>query len=259
MHKIYENIILVGTSHVSTESVNEIKELVEKYNPVIIGIELDENRLKSLLSDKSNKKNRKSLSMLKEVGLFGYLFAQLAGFVQDKVGDSLKVDPGTDMLAAYNFAKEKEIPIALIDLDIRKTLKKLSKLSFRKKVSMFKRILFSGFKKENKEKLNFDPSKAPSDDFVVEAINIFRKEVPELYKILIEDRNKYMAQKLFEISKLNNFEDNILAVVGAGHVEGMIEELNKLYLNEKLTNNEHEVKIKNENNKISLSFNINVD
>lgn len=227
MLKQIDNIILLGTSHVSKQSAKEIEKAIEVYTPEVVGIELDYYRLKSLLEGKtSNNKRRKSKSLRKEIGMGGYLFGLLAGFVQDKVGKSLNIDPGVDMKTAYIKARDNKIPTALIDINIKVTLKKLSKLSFTRKVKMFSNLFLKSFKKEYRKKLNFDVKKGvPDEKFIDMALDILRKEVPDMYNILIHDRNVHMVDQIRKLQQ--NHEGNILIVVGAGHLKGMIELLNQ--------------------------------
>ncbi|MCA9495370.1 MAG: TraB/GumN family protein [Nanoarchaeota archaeon] len=225
-----DNIILLGTSHVAKQSAKEIEETIELYKPEVVGIELDIDRLKTLLSEKkdANKKRRNNLKMIKEIGFSGYIFALIAGLVQDKVGKSLGIEAGIDMKTAYVSSREKKIPIALIDLNIKYTLKKLSSLSFRKKISLFSSLFFKSFKKEYRNKLQFDVKNGvPDEKVIAQMLKIVEKEIPQMYKILIHDRNLYMSKKLLELREAHN--GNILAVVGAGHLEGM-----KKYLKENI-------------------------
>lgn len=226
MIKIVDRIILVGTSHVAESSVDEIKQAIKKYNPEVVGIELDTQRFKSLMSEtKEEKKQANSYKKIKELGLFGYLFAKVAGFVQTKVGDKINVDPGIDMKGAYETARDNKIPVALIDLNIKLTMKKLSKLPFYKKIGLVSSIFFKSMKKEYRELLDFDLKKVPDDEVIIKMIGILKKETPLLYKILIDDRNHYMTKKLMSLR--NKHEGYIMAVVGAGHVEGMSELIKK--------------------------------
>lgn len=244
MIKIIDNIILLGTSHVSRQSAREIKETIEKYKPEVVAIELDINRLKTLLSSKNQKKKSSTYKTIKQVGVGGYLFAQIASFVQQKVGQSLNIDPGVDMKQAYTIARDKKIITALIDIDIKETLKKISKISTFRKLKLFSNLFLKSFKKEYRNKLNFDVKKGvPNEKFIDTALDILKKEVPDMYQILIEDRNKYMANKLLELK--SNHEGYILAVVGAGHIKGMEEIINKDNLNNY--------------NQINFSFNIEVE
>lgn len=242
------NVILLGTSHVAKQSAIEIENAINNYSPEVVAIELDINRLNAVLGNKSSKNNKKSYksNLLKEVGLSGYLFAKLAGYIQEKVGKSLGIDPGVDMKTAYLKARENKITTALIDLNIKLTLKKMSHLSFMRKMKMFFNLVFKSFKKEYRHKLNFDPGKGVPDEKVIQmALEVFEKEVPDLYKILIEDRNKYMVNRILKLQEAH--VGNILVVIGAGHLKGMVKELEE-------KSNIFNIDV---NNSINFSFSIN--
>ncbi len=220
MKKQIGNIILIGTSHVAKESVKEIEEVINQYSPEVIGIELDLDRLRSLKS--SSKKKRSSLNLIGEIGFSGWLFGLIAGYIQQKIGKSLGIEPGADMKRAYDIARENSIPVSLLDIDIKITLRKMSKLSFFKKIKMFFNLFFKSFKKEYRNKLNFDVKNGvPNEELIKIAMDIFKKEVPDLYRILIEDRNKFMVNKILKLKE--NHSGYIVAVVGAGHLDGMME------------------------------------
>lgn len=223
MIKKIDNIILVGTSHISKESIKRIDECYDKYNPEIVCLELDKNRLEGLLNPNNKKMSRKDKKNLrKQIGFFGYLFYLVSSKMQNSVAKKVGMKPGVDMLRGYNLAKEKNLKLALIDLPIIYTLKKVSKI--RNKLKLVLKLLFSGSKKDNKDLLNFDIKKIPKDELILRVIELIKKETPQLYQILIEDRNKYMVDKLLKIREEK--QGPILAVVGAAHVEGMSKILN---------------------------------
>lgn len=257
MIKTIGNVILVGTSHVSEQSMKEIKKAIDENKPDVVCIELDIDRFKSLMAKPENKKKelkKRKRALKKEVGMSGYIFAQIAGYVQKKVGDSLGIEPGSDMKTAFECAKAEKIPVALIDLNIRNTLKKMSKLGFRKKISMFSNLFIKSFKKEYRDKLNFDVKKGvPDEKVIIEMLKIVKKEVPDMYRILIDDRNKHMCKKIMEYREKH--EGYVMAVVGAGHVEGMVEILEK-----EISDNEEKVTIgKVTDSGLSMTFNVNVE
>lgn len=227
MIKLIDRIILLGTSHVAQNSVKEIEDAIDKYKPDVVGIELDSQRFKALMSENPDDKKKavSNYKVIKELGVFGFLFAQIAGSVQKKVGKSINIDPGVDMKSAYLKAKKEDIPVALIDINIKKTMRKLSDLPFTKKIKLMSNFIFKSFKKEYRELLNFDLKSVPDDEIVEKMIYILEREVPDMYKILIDDRNKYMVDRLIELQ--SKHEGYIMAVVGAGHVNGMIKDLEK--------------------------------
>jgi len=226
MLKIKNNIILLGTSHVSKQSQKEILETINKYEPEVIGIELDLKRFKTLMSKKPQTNKPSLYQTIKEFGTTGAIFGLIAGYMQTKIGKKLNIDPGIDMKTAYKIAREKKIPTSLIDQDIKITLKNMSKLSFFKKFTMFTSITFKSFQKKYKQKLNFNiKNGVPEEKVVTQLISLVKREVPDLYNILIDDRNKYMVKRLLKLKEKH--DGYILAVVGAGHVEGMAKLLDK--------------------------------
>lgn len=232
MEKRIGNIILLGTSHVSEESSKKIKEIISKELPEVVAIELDFNRLRKVLStSEKDQKKESSIKLIREYGITGYLFLIIGSFVQRKVAKDLGIEPGIDMKTAYNEARKNKIPSALIDRDIRIVLKEMSAIPFSKKFSMFGSLLFKGFKKEYREELSFDPKTVPDEELIKKALEIMRKELPEFYKILIDSRNEHMSDRLLDLS--SKHEGDILAVVGAGHIEGMYEILSRKFIDNK--------------------------
>ncbi len=254
MIKKVGRIILVGTSHVGKDDIKKIEAIIEKEMPDVVGIELDSKRFKSLMDpnkDTQKMTYKQKLAAMKEFGTFGFMFAQLAGYVQKKIGKQMDINPGIDMKTAYLKARELNIPVSLIDQDIKITLKKMSKLSFFKKIGMVSSLFFKSFKKEYRELLNFDLKKVPQEKVIRQMIGILKKESPHLYNILIHQRNIYMSKRLLKLCE--NHNGQILAIVGAGHVEGMEEYLKKhIKKIESRPNN-------NNNNKNSISFSFQSD
>lgn len=233
-----DNIILLGTSHVAKESAKEIEEVISEYNPELVCIELDYLRFKSLMSKKKEKPSM--IEMVKQFGVSGAMFTLIAGYVQKKVGDSLNIEAGVDMKTAYLTARENKIPTALIDQNIKITMKNLSKLSFIRKIRMFSSLFLKSFKKEYREKFSFDVKKGVPDSSVIrKLLKVVKEEVPDLYQILIEDRNIFMANKLLNLKQ--SHQGIIVAVVGAGHLDGMLEIL-KNSLNQEILEGDYNYK-----------------
>jgi pheromone shutdown protein TraB len=228
------NIKIIGTNHVSKESQKKIKKTFLEFQPDVIAIELDKERLKTLIQP--NKKNTPHISLIKKIGLFGYLFVLIGGYIQRKIGSSLGVSPGEDMLFAYNLAKNNNLELLLIDRPIQITLRRLSKkFGFREKMRLFGDILkiplqiiyYSILPKKIKEKkisqkkeMSFSVNSIPDDKKIESMFLILKKKYPSLYSVLILERNHIMMKRLIIFAKKNP-NKRILAVVGAGHKQGM--------------------------------------
>jgi len=222
----HKNLTIIGTSHISRESVDAITKFVEEKKPAIIAIELDKDRFYGI----QQKKREASFREIFNVGVKGYLFSLIGEYVERKLGEKVGVKPGEEMLTAIRLAKKHGIRIALIDQDIRITLKRFSKfLSWKERFRFVADILKSiFFGKREMKKIGletFDLAKVPEKKVIKKMISFVRKRYPNVYKVLIEERNEVMAKRLKWLTE--NEEGVILAVVGAGHEEEILKLVKK--------------------------------
>lgn len=223
----YKNIFVVGTSHIAKESVEEVKNFIANQRPDIVAVELDRSRLAALTS---KRKQKFSFYGLRRVGINGFLFSLLGSWVERKLGEKVGVSPGSEMLSAVNLANQYGAQIALIDQDIEITLKRFSKaFTFKEKwrlfVDVIKGLIF------RKAMVSFDLNSVPNAKLIAKLINEVKIRYPNLYAVLVTERNVVMAKRLAKLSA--DFPNKrILAVVGAGH-EAELLLLIKKYLNSK--------------------------
>lgn len=231
----YMNLKVIGTSHISRQSIKEVKEALDS-KPDIVAIELDINRLNAL---KSASKASIRLKDIFKIGLTGIIFALLGNWAQKKLGNIVGVVPGTEMITAFRLARKSNIETALIDQDLRITLARLSKaVTWKEKLrfpyDVAKTILF---RKSEMRRLgidDFDLSKVPEKRVIQLLINELRKNYPNVYKVLVLERNAFMAGRLSHIMRVNP-QKMILAVVGAGHEEEIISLVKRLEKEENIT------------------------
>lgn len=207
-----KNLTIIGSSHISQESVEEIKTVMNEKSPEIIALELDKNRFIALMTNKTDKITP---ALITKIGFKGYLFLKLGKWAEHKLGNIVGTKPGVEMKAAIKLANERKCKIALIDQDIQITLKKLSK-KFR--ISrIFIELIKGGL---SKRKIPFNLAKVPSDEVINKLLIEFKNRFPGLYHVLLEERNIFMAKRLLLLH--NKFpETKILAIVGAGHKKGI--------------------------------------
>tara|TARA_Y100000031_G_scaffold152690_1_gene196336 strand:+ start:2708 stop:3415 length:708 start_codon:yes stop_codon:yes gene_type:complete len=225
----YKTLTLIGTSHIAAQSVKEIQTSVQKHTPDIIAIELDKRRFKAITS---KKKQKLSIAAITEIGFKGYLFAQLGKYVQQKLGSKVGLHPGSDMLEGIIQAKKHKLKLALIDQDITITLKRFSKaFNYKEKwhlVEDFFKALFRGKKQLQKLGItNFDLTKVPSKKIINKLLNQVKLRYPRTYKVLVEDRNHFMAKNLIKLMNKHP-KKKILAIVGAGHEDRILELVKKI-------------------------------
>lgn len=219
----YKNLIVIGTSHIAKSSLNEIESVFQKENPGLVAVELDHNRLYSLLS---NKKPNYSPSMIRQLGLKGYLFAIIGGIIQQKLGDLVGIKPGSDMLRAVQLAQANNKKLALIDRDIQVTLARLSKtIRWKEKLHFIVDVFSAPFSK----KMKIDLNKVPEKELIKKLLKLMKKRYPGLHKALVEERNAIMALRLKTLME-NYPKDKILAVIGAGHEDDLLALIKQTHL-----------------------------
>jgi pheromone shutdown-related protein TraB len=212
----YRNITIIGTSHIAKSSIEQVKTTIEVQKPDIVAIELDKGRAHSLMSDERSSVSWHSIS---RIGLKGYLFAKLGHWVEHKLGKVVGVAPGSEMKQAILSARMAKAQLALIDQPIQRTLARFSKaFSWREKLQLIWDILSAPFKKK---RIRFDLRKVPSHKLIDEMLREVEFKYPNIYRVLITERNEVMARRLYAMSALNP-DRKILAIIGAGHVRGIL-------------------------------------
>lgn len=214
-------ITLIGTAHVSKESIEEVTNAIKELKPDCVGIELDEKRAESIQnSDRYSQLN--IIEVLKKHQGFLLLANLILASFQRRMGMNVGVKPGDEMLAAMNTAKEMNIPTSLVDRPIQTTLKRAwAKNSLWGKCKLLASLLSSAFSKEEIDPSEIENLKNKSE--MDSMMNELSEYMPVIKKVLIDERDQYLATKIWE-SKGNN----IVAVLGAGHLPGVIAHLQKL-------------------------------
>ena len=205
-------IIIVGTAHVSKKSVEEVKKVIEEIKPEAVAVELCYKRYLALTKNKPQ--NIPITDVIKKGEAPMLLFQLILSYFQRKIGEKCGVRPGEDMLVAIEKAREIGADILLIDRDITITFKRFwNSLSLFEKIKLILYILRSLFSKEE-----IDVDEMLKEDILERLIKEFRKLSPSAAKVLIDERDAYMAANLLQAAKKY---EKIVAIVGAGHKKGI--------------------------------------
>jgi pheromone shutdown-related protein TraB len=214
IHLGTREIILIGTAHISKDSVDLVSRVIKSEMPDCVCVELDAKRYDTL----SKKKRWESMDLkeiIRKKQLSTLLFNLMLASYQKKLGNQLGVLPGTELLVAVKTAEEKGISIALCDRDVRVTLRRAwHAISFFKKNYLLA-SLFSGLfdrAEITEEKLN----ELKKTDVLSELILELGQALPELKRVLIDERDTFLSERIKGAEG-----ERIVAVVGAGHVEGI--------------------------------------
>jgi pheromone shutdown-related protein TraB len=210
-----ENLKIIGTAHVSKESIEEVKEAIIAHQPDVVAVELDLNRYQNMMAEKNGqeKQNVNIKDIIKGDKLSIFLVSMFLSYLQRKIGDDLGVKPGSEMIAAIETAEEIGAKVALIDRDISVTLKRaLNKMSWVEKAKFVYGIIASVFSDDEIE----DVESIKDGDTLTEVMEYFKEMSPQAYDVLVTERDAYMASRLMDIN-----EETVIAVVGAGHKRGI--------------------------------------
>jgi pheromone shutdown-related protein TraB len=210
--------VIVGTAHISRESADLVREVIERERPDAVCIELDSQRYQAL-SEKARWDNLDLKQLIRDKQL-APLFANLVlASYQKKLGGVLGVAPGTELLEAAKVADSLGIPISLCDRDVRVTLRRAwASMGWFKKAQLLSTMAVSLFEKPEigEEELR----KLREKDVLSELMRELGDAMPTLKRTLIDERDAFLTQKMKETPG-----DKIVAVVGAGHVEGICRSL----------------------------------
>jgi pheromone shutdown-related protein TraB len=222
-----QEFVLVGTAHISQESVDTVNEVIRAENPDTVCVELDEQRYRAL----SNPRHWESLNLIQVLkqGQAPFLLANLAlASFQKRMGLQTGVKPGAELAAAAATAEELGIEIQLVDREIRTTLLRAwRKAGFWKKMTLISTLIASMFDSQelNEEEL----AKLRQSDTLTAMLDEMADVLPTVKTILVDERDTFMAHK---ISKSPG--EKIVAIVGAAHMPGILKKLGQDFSSEEL-------------------------
>lgn len=213
-------IAIVGTAHVSRTSVEDVRRVILELKPDTVCVELDKGRHESLVDDKRFRKldlfqiikQKRVLFVLANLALSAY---------QKKIGDKVGVRPGAELLAAVQSCEAVGAQLVLADRDIQVTLKRTwANISIWNKLRLVGSLLAAPFSTEEISEEQIEQLK--DRDTISDMLAELSKLVPGLKEPLIDERDQYLASSVTAAPGRT-----IVAVVGAGHVQGILANLAK--------------------------------
>ncbi|WP_369425337.1 TraB/GumN family protein [Methanothrix sp.] len=208
-------IVIIGTAHVSEKSVAEVREAIEQTRPDIVAVELCQRRYLALTGQERDE-DIKISELLSGGKIYLVLVQWLLAYIQRQIGSEMGVKPGSEMLAAIDAARAVNARVALVDRDISITIQRFwSAMSIWEKMKMLWSLVVAalGFGKED-----LDVDSVTDSDVVSQLMEEFRRIAPSAARALVDERDAYIARNLYELSRYGK----VLAVVGAGHREGIM-------------------------------------
>ncbi len=214
--------VLLGTAHVSRASVEAVTSMATSGEFDAIAVELCPARHQAM----TNQQQWKDMDLYRIIRekKAGLVMANLAlGAYQRRIADQFGIEPGAELKAAADAAKEQDLPLQLIDRDLATTLKRSYRaVPWHKRMMLSAGLVMSTISSDEIDEEQIE--KLKEGDILESAFTEFAEQSPELYAALITERDRFMAARLRQ-ENVDNAGKRILVVVGAGHLEGLAKHL----------------------------------
>jgi len=218
-------IVLLGTAHVSRESVADVEKAIAKEKPDLVLIELDDERAKNL-KNPDHWKHTDIVKVIKTGKIYLLFSSILLSIFQKKMGDRLTSAPGAEFKKAIEVSEAYGIEHHFVDRDIRITLKRAwQSVGFWGKLRLASELLASLFATENMQKDEIE--KLKSKDALQALLDSLPAAFRRIREIIIDERDQYMAERVRNLTlEVHGAKPKrALVIVGAGHLNGLEEEL----------------------------------
>ena len=214
--EIDDELRILGTAHVSSESVELVRNQIEEWGPDLVAVELCPSRM-AALTEPESLESEDLLKIIKEGRSAMILLQSALAAQQRRMGISSGEKPGAELLAAVNAAEESDIPVEMIDRDVVITLRRAWK-----KMGMVEkwRILNAILWEEDDEEVSIDEILGDSD-LLSSMMEEAREVAPRAGEVLIDERDSFLAGRIQQIRG----KGKVLAVIGAGHLRGVVQNL----------------------------------
>ena len=214
--EIDDRLRILGTAHVSSESVELVRNQIEEWAPDLVAVELCPSRL-AALTEPESLDSEDLLKIIKEGRSAMILLQSALAAQQRRMGVSSGEKPGAELLAAVNAAEESGIPVEMIDRDVVITLRR----AWRKMGMIEKwRVLNALLWEEEDEEVSIDEVLGDSD-LLSNMMEEARELAPRAGEVLIDERDSFLAGRIQQIRG----KGRVLAVIGAGHLSGVVQNL----------------------------------
>ena len=214
---IDDDLRLVGTAHISSTSVALVRQQIEDWGPDLVAVELCESRKASLL-DPEALENEDLLKILNDGKSHMILLQSALAAEQRRMGVASGEKPGAELLAAIEAAEEAAVPVELIDRDVVITLRRAwSKMGLREKWRVMDAFLWQ---EDDDDEASVEELLEDSD-MLSNLMEEAREVAPGAGSVLIDERDAFIAGRLQQIRG----KGKVLAVVGAGHLNGIVHQL----------------------------------
>ncbi len=211
-------VVILGTAHISQASVESVEALIDQEKPDTVCVELCPSRMKSI-QDPEYWKKLDIFTVFKERKMYLLLSSLILSSFQKKLGFG-KVKPGDEMRKAIELSEKNQLKLLPVDREIQTTLKRAwGNVGFFSKSYLISALAASLLVKEDVSEEKIEAMK--SDDALKEIFSQLPGRFDQVKRIIIDERDEYLAEKIRRAATTEGSK-KVLAVVGAGHLEGIL-------------------------------------
>ncbi len=218
----FDRVVFVAVIHTDLDSVEEARRVVREVKPTVVAVELDNERFLHL----SNPDVHKEIDTMPLTGDAAQDLMQHLAAMEQALGGITGSNVGDEMMAAIEEGRAVGAKIALVDRPIKTTIQAMMRVPLDELYGLIK-MLPDATKDIEESGATDILDMLKQDGAVDDILEQFRSEFPGLTKVLIEERDQYLAQALHFI--LNDVQGKIVAVLGAGHIQGVKAALEELF------------------------------
>jgi len=226
---------IIGTAHVSRESIEEVQNIISEEKPDIVCVELDQARYNSITQNDTWSKLDLTKVFKEGKGFLLIVNLVLSSF-QRRLGNKVGVTPGEEMKTAVETAREQGLQYSLCDREVHTTLRRAwAKCGLWSKTKLLASLLASAFTTEKLDEEEIENLKNKNElDGMMSELSDY---LPAVKEVLIDERDRYLAAKIWDSANLQKTAaegaeqkapKKIAAVIGAGHKQGIVSHLEKL-------------------------------
>ncbi len=217
MIDVDERLRLVGTAHVSTQSVDLVRRQIEEWGPDLVAVELCPSRM-AALTEPDSLESEDLLKIINEGKSAMILLQSALAAQQRRMGIAAGEQPGAELLAAIEAAEHAGIPIEMIDRDVVVTLRRAwARMGLIEKWRVLNALLWEG---DEDEDVSIEEMLGDSD-LLSKLLEDAREVAPNAGEVLIDERDAFLAGRIQQIRG----KGRILVVIGAGHLSGVAHHL----------------------------------
>lgn len=220
LHVNGKEIVLIGTAHVSKQSAEQVKAVIEAEQPDSVCVELDEQRYESI-QNKNKWENMDIFSVIKEKKATLLLMNLAISSFQNRIAKQFGIQAGQEMIQGIESAKDVGAELVLADRNIQVTFSRIWRgIGIKGKATLLSSIVYSIFSKETITEEEMEQMK--EQDMLDSMLKELTENFPRLKKPLIDERDQYLAQKIKKAPG-----EKVVAVLGAAHVPGITKQIDQ--------------------------------